>query len=98
VENVNEVTQTAASAAEEMSASTEQLSGLAQELQQMTAQFKIGEEDTAARSARKAAAGGNSHNANGEGHGGKGAGEGEAARLQLIGAAAEEGHEGAGSS
>ncbi len=43
VENVNEVTQTAASAAEEMSAATAELAGLAQELQQMTAQFKIGE-------------------------------------------------------
>ena len=98
VENVNEVTQTAASAAEEMSASTEQLSGLAQELQQMTAQFKIGEEDTAARSARKAAAGGNSHNANGEGHGGKGAGEGEAARLRLVSAGTGEGDRGSGQS
>ena len=42
VENVNEVTQSAASAAEEMSAATAELAGLAQELQQMTAQFKIG--------------------------------------------------------
>jgi hypothetical protein len=36
VENVNEVTQTAASAAEEMSAAMAELAGPAQELQQMT--------------------------------------------------------------
>jgi methyl-accepting chemotaxis protein len=53
VENVNEVTQTAASAAEEMSAATAELTGLAQELQQMTAQFKIGEEIAPMRSEPK---------------------------------------------
>jgi len=53
VENVNEVTQTAASAAEEMSAATAELAGLAQELQQMTAQFKIGEGITPMRSGQK---------------------------------------------
>ena len=42
VENVNEVTQSAATAAEQMSAATEQLSMMAQELQRLTAQFKIG--------------------------------------------------------
>ena len=41
VEGVNELTQSAASSAEEMSSSTEQLSTMAQELQRMTAQFKI---------------------------------------------------------
>ncbi|HTZ52443.1 MAG TPA: methyl-accepting chemotaxis protein, partial [Spirochaetia bacterium] len=41
VENVNEVTQTAASAAEEMSAATEQLSGMAQELARLMSQFKL---------------------------------------------------------
>jgi hypothetical protein len=41
VENVNDVTQSAASAAEEMSASTEQLSGMASALQRMMGQFKI---------------------------------------------------------
>ena len=42
VESVNEITQGAATAAEEMSSSTEQLSSLAQELQQLVAQFRIG--------------------------------------------------------
>jgi methyl-accepting chemotaxis protein len=42
VENVNEVTQSAASAAEEMSSATQQLAVLAQDLQRMTSQFKIG--------------------------------------------------------
>ena len=41
VENVNELTQAAASAAEEMSASTEQLSGMAQQLQKLVTQFKV---------------------------------------------------------
>lgn len=41
VENVNEITQGSASAAEEMSAATEQLSQMAQELQQLMAQFKV---------------------------------------------------------
>jgi methyl-accepting chemotaxis protein len=43
VENVNEVTQSAASAAEEMSSATEQLASMAQELQHLMAQFKIGD-------------------------------------------------------
>ena len=43
VENVNELTQSAASAAEEMSAATEQLSGMAEKLQGMAAQFKTRE-------------------------------------------------------
>jgi methyl-accepting chemotaxis protein len=46
VENVNDVTQSAASSAEEMSSATEQLASMAQELQKMTAQFRI-EETTA---------------------------------------------------
>ena len=41
MENVNELTQEAASAAEEMSSATEQLSGMAQELQKLVAQFKV---------------------------------------------------------
>ncbi|HET6450247.1 MAG TPA: hypothetical protein VFI08_03010, partial [Spirochaetia bacterium] len=41
VENVNEVTQSAASAAEEMSAATEQLASMSAELRKLTAQFKI---------------------------------------------------------
>ena len=41
VEVVNEVTQSAASTAEEMSSATEQLASMAQELQQLMAQFKI---------------------------------------------------------
>jgi len=41
VESVNEVTQSAASAAEQMSSATEQLASMAQELQNMMAQFKI---------------------------------------------------------
>src|SRR5208283_2181211 len=41
VESVNEVTQSAASAAEQMSSTTEQLASMAQELQNMMAQFKI---------------------------------------------------------
>jgi methyl-accepting chemotaxis protein len=41
VEAVNEVTQSAASAAEEMSSATEQLASMAQELQQLMAQFRI---------------------------------------------------------
>ena len=43
VENVNELTQSAASTAGEMSAATEELSGMARELQRMMRQFKIGE-------------------------------------------------------
>ncbi len=42
VENVNELTQNAASSAEEMSAATAQLSMMAQELQKLVGQFKIG--------------------------------------------------------
>ena len=41
VENVNEITQSAASAAEETSSATEQLASMAQQLQGMTARFKI---------------------------------------------------------
>jgi hemerythrin len=41
VESVNEVTQAAASSSEEMSAATSHLSGMAQELQRLVAQFKI---------------------------------------------------------
>jgi methyl-accepting chemotaxis protein len=48
VEAVNEVTQSAASAAEEMSSATEQLASMAQELQQLMAQFKIDGGDEAA--------------------------------------------------
>jgi len=44
VENVNELTQSAASAAEEMSAATEELSRMAGELQKLMARFKIGGE------------------------------------------------------
>ena len=62
VENVNEVTQSAASAAEEMSSATEQLASMAQELQQLMAQFKI--EDGGSPEGRvhiRGAAGGNGH-------------------------------------
>ena len=45
VENVNDITQSAASAAEEMSAATEQLTCMAQELQRLMAQFTV-EADT----------------------------------------------------
>jgi methyl-accepting chemotaxis protein len=41
VEDVNEVAQNAASAAQEMSQATESLAGMAQELQKLTAQFRI---------------------------------------------------------
>lgn len=44
VENVNEITQSAASSAEETSSATEELASMAQELQRMTAQFKIDED------------------------------------------------------
>ena len=43
VESVNELTQSAASAAEQMSSATEQLASMAQELQNLMAQFKITE-------------------------------------------------------
>jgi len=43
VESVNEVTQSAASAAEQMSSATEQLASMAQELQNLMAQFRISE-------------------------------------------------------
>jgi len=52
VENVNEVTQGAASAAEEMSRVTELLAGMAQELQKLTAQFKIQESEADASSSQ----------------------------------------------
>ena len=42
VENVNDLTQSAASAAEQMEAATEQLSTMAQEMQRLMGQFKIG--------------------------------------------------------
>ena len=45
VENVNEITQSAASAAEEMSAATEQLASMAQQLQGMTARFRVSDAD-----------------------------------------------------
>ena len=45
VESVNEATQSAASAAEQMSSATEQLASMAQELQNMMAQFKIADGD-----------------------------------------------------
>ena len=62
VEAVNEVTQSAASAAEEMSSATEQLSSMAQELQQLMAQFKIeGGDSTEGRAPIRGAAGGNGH-------------------------------------
>ena len=44
IENVNELTQQAASAAEEMSAATEELSTLAQQMQRLVEQFKLNEE------------------------------------------------------
>lgn len=47
VENVNEITQSAASAAEQMSSATEQLSSLAQELQRVVAGLKVTEEEAA---------------------------------------------------
>ena len=43
IENVNEITQQAASAAEEMASSTEELSGMAQQLQGLVARFKVDE-------------------------------------------------------
>ena len=43
VENVNDLTQSAASAAEEMSAATAQLATMAQEMQRLMGQFKIGD-------------------------------------------------------
>jgi hypothetical protein len=42
VENVNEVTQQAAAAAEEMSAATQHLMEMAKQLKDVTSQFKIG--------------------------------------------------------
>ena len=72
VEDVNEVTQSAASAAEEMSSATEQLASMAQELQQLMAQFKIdGEGSAKGSTATGGSAGksGHSGGANGNGHG-----------------------------
>ena len=43
IENVNELTQQAACAAEEMSGATGELSGLAQKLQGLVEQFKLAE-------------------------------------------------------
>jgi hypothetical protein len=48
VESVNEVTQSAASSAEEMSSATEQLASMAQELQRLMSQFKIEDGDVSA--------------------------------------------------
>ena len=60
VESVNEVTQSAASAAEEMSSATEQLASMAQELQQLMAQFKIeGGDGAASKQAKMVATGQN---------------------------------------
>jgi methyl-accepting chemotaxis protein len=47
VEAVNEVTQSAATAVEEMSSATEQLAGMAQDLQGLMGQFRISETDAA---------------------------------------------------
>jgi methyl-accepting chemotaxis protein len=44
IENVNELTQQAASSAEEMSAATEELSTLAQQMQRLVEQFRLSEE------------------------------------------------------
>ena len=44
IENVNELTQQAASAAEEMSAATEELSTLAQQMQRLVEQFRLSED------------------------------------------------------
>ncbi|HTO22892.1 MAG TPA: methyl-accepting chemotaxis protein, partial [Spirochaetia bacterium] len=44
MEQVNQVTQGAASAAEELSAATEQLSAMAGELKKLATQFRIGDE------------------------------------------------------
>jgi len=45
VEHVNELTQSSASSAEEMSSATEELSGMAQDLQRLVGQFKIVDDD-----------------------------------------------------
>ena len=58
IENVNELTQQAASAAEEMSGATEELSGLAQKLQGLVEQFRLGEESAADRNEERPAAAG----------------------------------------
>jgi methyl-accepting chemotaxis protein len=71
VEAVNEVTQSAASAAEEMSSATEQLASMAQELQQLMAQFKIDDGDEAASKQPKPAAVGGNGNGNGKAAGKK---------------------------
>jgi len=72
VEAVNEVTQSAASAAEQMSSATEQLASMAQELQQLMAQFKIESGgSTESREPIRGVAGGNGHakvGANGNGN------------------------------
>jgi len=69
VENVNEVTQSAASAAEEMSSATEQLASMAQELQQLVAQFKIEDRgSTEGGTSTRVAAGGNGHASGGNGN------------------------------
>jgi methyl-accepting chemotaxis protein len=51
VENVNEITQSAASSAEEMSSATEQLTMMAQDLQKLVGQFKIGSAEEVAEAA-----------------------------------------------
>ena len=66
VEDVNEVTQNAASAAEEMSSATEQLASMAQELQQLMAQFKI---EGGGSASNRVPTGGSGHAADGNGNG-----------------------------
>ena len=63
---MNEITQSAASAAEEMSSATEHLSGMAQDLQRLMGQFRLG--DGADHLAMASAQAGNG-NGNGNGHG-----------------------------
>ncbi len=61
---MNEITQSGASAAEETSAATEQMAGLAQELQQMVAQFKVEAEHSAANNGGHGKNNGNGHASN----------------------------------
>ena len=68
VENVNDLTQSAASAAEEMSSATEQLSSMAQELQRLMGQFKI-EEGNGAEGQTKIRAHSGNDNGNGRAEG-----------------------------
>ena len=81
VESVNEVTQSAASAAEQMSSATEQLASMAQELQNLMAQFKIAEGATDSDGLRMHRAE-RRHDGNGNGKGnGNGA---ETSHLSLV--------------